>query len=403
MNAQMIYDRCATKLLRMYPFWGSLLLGFEVRQSKDVPAMKTDGITLTYNPDWVQDQNEAIVCTCQAHEAGHKMFRDHLRRKHRDKDLWTIACDYRINLYLRDSGLVLGDNFLVDERFRGLDAEEIYDLLQQNPDDPANQQAAEKGGCGCGGLSDHPSTTGQPQPEQSDDGDGEGEGNGESEDSPTSKGNGASNVDFGEAEVLMAVAQARAFAKGRGSVPGDLDEMITELLDPKVRWDQVLQRFMENCSQDDFSWQLPDRRFLYLDMYLPGIESEGVDTFVVAVDTSGSTIRHIPEFLGNVSQIARVLKFQTLHVVYCDAKIQHVDEYTRDDLPIRPGHYGGGGTDFRPVFNWIEENAVEPKGVVYLTDTEGPFPSAPPSCPVLWVVPGDREVTVPFGEVVQLN
>jgi len=360
--------------------------------------MATDGTRLVYNPEFVENTQDEQICSLQAHECGHKMFLDHLRRGRRDPRLWNVACDYRINYYLKDSGLKLSEKLLYDERFHrwGWDAEKIYDFLEQNPDDPANKQSKEKGGCGCGGLRDH-----QSQSEQDDPSEGTGPGNG-SEDSESGSGNSPS-ANFGEAEVMMSVAQARAFAKARGKMPGSLEELIEEILNPKIRWEQVLQRFMECCCQDDFSWQVPDRRFLYLDMYLPGVESEGVDTFTVVVDTSGSTISFMTQFLSEVSKIARVLKFKKLYVIYCDTRVQHVDEYGPEDLPIKPSRtYGGGGTDFRPVFNWIEERGIEPKGMVFLTDTYGAFPTAP-TYPVLWTVPKDLRVEVPFGEILRIE
>ncbi len=403
MYAQMKVDRCITRLLMLYPFWGSLTLGFEIQPSNTISTMATDGVRLFFNPDYVKQQYEEILCTDIAHENGHKMFLDSFRRGHRDPKRWNIACDYRINLYLRDSGLKLGDDYLIDERFRGMDAEKIYNILSQDPNDPANQQAEEKGGCGCGGLLDHPSQPSQDQNEQGSDGDGSDEG---SEDGSQLSSTALSGTDFGESEAMMQIAQAMNFAKAQGKLPGSLDELVEDILNPKIRWEQVVERFMENCNQDDFTWLVPDRRFLHQDIYLPGLESEGVDEFVVVLDTSGSTIRFIPQFLGEISKLAAVLKFRKLHIMYIDAKVQRVDEYGKEDLPIKPGRtYGGGGTSFIPAFSWLEERCITPKGMIYLTDTYGSFPSTAPSFPVLWTVPKECKIhqEIPFGETVIIN
>ncbi len=400
MNAQMKIDRCITRLLRQYPFWGSLTLGFELQPSNVYPTMATDGVRLFFNPDYVEDMDEETICTLLAHETGHKMFLDSFRRGHRDPKIWNRACDYRINLYLLDSGLKLPIGMLVDKRFRGMDAEKIYNILMQDPDDPANKQAEEKGGCGCGGLQDHPSQPSQDQDDQDSDSSDESSG-----DNLQPSSAALSGADFGEAEAMMQVAQAKNFAKSQGKLPGSLNELVEEILNPKIRWEQVLERFMENCNQDDFTWLEPDRRFLHQDMYLPGLASEGVDEFVVVLDTSGSTIRYIPQFLGEISKIATVLKFRTLHIMYVDAEVQHVDEYGKEDLPIKPGRtYGGGGTSFIPAFSWLEERCITPKGMVYLTDTYGSFPKVPPPFPVLWTVPTDcRTTEIPFGEMVRID
>jgi predicted metal-dependent peptidase len=62
---------------------------------------------------------------------------------------------------------------------------------------------------------------------------------------------------------------------------------------------------------------------------------------------------------------------------------------------------GGGGTDFRPVFDWVEAENRSPNMLVYFTDAEGDFPKMPPNYPVIWLVKGKGGV--PWGERVQLN
>ncbi len=372
MDAKMKMDRCVTRLLRFYPFWGSLVLSMEMQETQSTPTLATDGVRMFYNPNYVAQQDEEILCTDIAHEAGHKAFRHHLRRKGRDPNIWNEAGDYAINLFLKDSGLKLGGDYLIDERFRGFDAEIIYNMLLSEPRPKPKAQGGS--GCPCGGLRDHP-----------------GVGNSGAEGLP-------------EQESLVALAQARQFAKSQGKLPGSIDEFVEGLVNPKVRWEDVLRRFMETCSMDDFSWQVPDRRFLGYDMYLPYLDGESVDTFVIGVDTSGSTASYMAQFLAEVSEIARVLKFEKLYVIYCDASVYHVDVYEKGDLPIKVlRKQRKGGTSFVPIFEWLEEHQVEPKGMAVLTDTYGSFPPAP-SFPVLWTVPeSETGASVEFGEMIWIS
>lgn len=416
MDAQMIVDKCTSRLLQGYPFWGNLLLTFDVQPTNHLTqTMATDGVKLYFNVDYVEGQDEDILCTDLAHEGLHKAYMDPLRRGSRDPKLWNIATDYRINCDLNDSGFKLGDDYLFDPKFRGMDAEDIYAYLEQNPDDPANKQAQDKGGCGCGGLKDHPSKsqpdTGDKSEDEGDDGESDeplgpedtGDPTTGTDEAPTKGFSSVPDADFGEAEVLMQIAQAKNFAISQGNMPANIKAVIEELLNPKVRWEQVLQRFMETCAQDDFSWQAPDRRFLNSDMYLPSLQSEGVDTFVGCIDTSGSTTRFRQQFVSELSRVAQVLKFRTFYVMYIDTKVSRVDEYKPEDLPIKLNTYGGGGTSFVPPFTWLEERGITPKGMVYLTDTYGDFPY-PPSYPVLWTVPAAcKDAEVPFGEIVWIE
>jgi predicted metal-dependent peptidase len=67
----------------------------------------------------------------------------------------------------------------------------------------------------------------------------------------------------------------------------------------------------------------------------------------------------------------------------------------------RPAIKGGGGTDFRPAFEWIKEQGWEPDAVVYVTDAQGPFPKDQPPYPVFWCVTTDDKV--PWGRRIQVT
>ena len=48
----------------------------------------------------------------------------------RDPKRWNMACDYAINPLLIDAGLNLPEGVLLDNRFRGMSAERIYNLIE---------------------------------------------------------------------------------------------------------------------------------------------------------------------------------------------------------------------------------------------------------------------------------
>ena len=84
----------------------------------------------------------------------------------------------------------------------------------------------------------------------------------------------------------------------------------------------------------------------------------------------------------------------------CDASINVVHEL-HDAVDLTSIKLvGGGGTDFRPVFNWIAEQGA-PDALVYLTDGLGCFPDRAPNYPVIWGSIYEPAV-YPFGDVVQV-
>ena len=88
----------------------------------------------------------------------------------------------------------------------------------------------------------------------------------------------------------------------------------------------------------------------------------------------------------------------------CDAYLNYGCPWTFEpwdefkfDVEIR----GGGGTSFRPVFEWVDAQDNAPGLLVYFTDAEGVFPAVEPDYPVTWLVKGKAKV--PFGQRIQLN
>ena len=88
-------------------------------------------------------------------------------------------------------------------------------------------------------------------------------------------------------------------------------------------------------------------------------------------------------------------------VIQCDAEIQQVEMF--DDMTPFPADYrwrakGGGGTDFRPVFRYLDEHPEpEPDLLIFITDGDGDYPERAPAYPVMWLVTPDGKIDVPWG------
>ena len=96
--------------------------------------MATDGVSLFYNPAFVETLNAAELAGVLAHEVMHPALQHHTRRGDRDRNRWNMACDYAINPLLLDAGLTLPKDVLIDHRFRGMSAERIYNLIEEQQD-----------------------------------------------------------------------------------------------------------------------------------------------------------------------------------------------------------------------------------------------------------------------------
>ncbi len=84
--------------------------------------MATDGVSIYYNPGYVETLNASELAGVLAHEVMHPALQHHTRRGGRNPKRWNMACDYAINPLLIDAGITLPKDVLIEHRFRGMSA-----------------------------------------------------------------------------------------------------------------------------------------------------------------------------------------------------------------------------------------------------------------------------------------
>ncbi len=153
---------------------------------------------------------------------------------------------------------------------------------------------------------------------------------------------------------------------------------------------------------EQLPWSLPNRRFIDSGLYLPSIRSEGMETIAVIIDTSGSLpAETLAAFRAELREVAADIRPGRVVVLQVDAAVQDAAEYAPDDLPEEIAVRGRGGTDFRPGFEWLDEQGIQPGVCLYFTDMEcSRYPSTEPPFPVLWCDHGDGpwRRPAPWGE-----
>jgi len=208
-----------------------------------------------------------------------------------------------------------------------------------------------------------------------------------------------------ENDMRVSVMQAITLAKSAGSLPGSLQRFIDDILASKVNWREVLRRFVDQSANNDYTWTRPNKRYLYSGFYLPSLHADGLGEIVVAIDTSGSIDREmLNSFASELSQI--ISEYQVdCHVVYADSNVRGVEHFTSKDIPLKLNPVGGGGTNFVPTFKWVEEQQINPRCLIYLTDLEcWSFPDLQPDYPVLWARTGGYENKyLSWGEIVDID
>ena len=117
--------------------------------------------------------------------------------------------------------------------------------------------------------------------------------------------------------------------------------------------------------------------------------------------TSGSIgADELDQFAGEISAIAEDVQPESIRVVYCDAAVQADQEFEPGEAVVLSSK-GGGGTDFRPVFTWVDEQGLTPACLIYLTDLACESYPEPLPYPVLWAT--DSRRAGPFGETLKIT
>jgi predicted metal-dependent peptidase len=389
-------QKARTALLLDHPFFGSLLFRLKGRECRSIATMATDGVSLYYNPEFVDTLNPATLCGVLAHEVMHPGLQHHVRRSGRHPSRWNEACDYVINPLLLDAGLSLPDGVLVNNRFREMSAEQIYNQLESEAEQGSGNEEGSDGSAevGEGNAPAAERDMDQPSAPVSEGGIGQvldaPVGN---EETPT--------IEEQSREWTIAVSQAVTLAKQAGKVPAGIGRTLEGAADAAVDWRERLRRLWSETTPSDYSWMRPNRRHIWAGLYLPGVIREGVGEIAIAVDCSGSVnARQLRLFEAEVRSILEGQRPQRVYVLYFDATVHKVETYEAGQcVDLKP--VGGGGTEFGPCFEWLEERGIRPQTLVFLTDLYGTFPDSEPAYPVLWASTGGQ--WAPFGQVVPMQ
>lgn len=354
------------RLLLSQPFYGVLLSQIDFILDNNISTMATTGSKIYFNSKFVMDLTEDEVFGVLLHEIDHCIYMHCTtkRRMNRDHHLWNVATDFAVNLEIRDLGFVLPKDALIDDKYRKMNAEQIYDALQKEPQKDTDQMET---------LDTHISNDDE------------------------------SDWDDMEDRIISAY-EATKDSDSHGNLPGGLKRWIDKMRKSRVKWERIFHRYVgQALSKDDFSYARCNKRFLGQEIYLPDLRNYIIGNVVIAIDTSGSISQNcLEQFAAEISKVSHLVSEVT--AMTCDANVQEVVKIRKFDNWLKKLQMkGGGGTAFEPVFNKVKELKIVPELLIYLTDAWGSFPNVKPQYPVLWCVTSRSGMDyIPWGQKVLL-
>jgi predicted metal-dependent peptidase len=355
------------------------------------PTAATNGRNFYYNTKFVEKLSVKKLEFLFGHEICHCVF-DHFGRVgSRDRQLSNIAQDYAVNQILVDERIgekITEVQICLDNKYRGMAWEEIYDILYEKAEKiPMDQLLKQLGDT----LDEHIN-----EEESAGSGNGDKEGKGK----PTMSKEEAQAI---KDEIKQAMIQSAA-AAGAGKTPAGIMRMIKDMTEPKIDWRELVRQEIQSIVRNDYSFTRPNRKSMHSGAILPGMKEATTIDVGIAIDMSGSIgDEDATTFLGEVKGIMDQYEDFKINLWCFDTDIYNHQEITHDNsddlMSYEP--QGGGGTDFDINFTWMEENGIRPKKFIMFTDGY-PCGSWGPEdyCDTIFIVKGNTSAEAPFGQTV---
>ncbi|MVB12697.1 hypothetical protein CAFE_34390 [Caprobacter fermentans] len=379
-----------TELYLQMRFFDVALSALSYQMTPGARFMGTDGTSLFYDPDrlfYSYRRNPVLVNRVYLHQVLHCVFRHLWKKPGQDRGLWDLSCDIAMESVLdgisqrcvRQPPSWFRRNFYgtMRETFQVPTAEKIYEMLRKMrlTDDARVQLEREFR------IDDHSfwpdpgkrPPAGAPNPRQ------------KWEDISRKMQTAMETLAQDPAEHAKALlSQVRVENRERYDYRRFLQKFA--VLREELRLDP------DSFDPGFYSYGM--RLYGNLPLIEPQEtrETRKVEEFVIAVDTSmscsGALVRSFLEqtysILKDTESFFRKIN---IHIIQCDETVRSDRKITNEEeLRGYMEHFeliGSGGTDFRPVFRYVDELLRQKefrclKGLIYFTDGRGVFPKQRP-------------------------
>lgn len=345
-------------------FLSTILFSLDFEWNDSIRTADVDGVLLRINQHWFMQMPEGARVGLLAHEAWHVGFKHMIRGANLDHKRFGKAADYVINNMLLATGYELPANGLWDIQYADMSTEQVYALLPVS--DPADPYDVD--------IIYEPDA----DPEISDE------------------------LDEKITDILIKAAQQSKMQNDKpGTIPGEIEILIEQKINPKLAWNVILQNYMAGYAKEDYSFSKPNRRY-FPDYYLPSMYSDSLDSIAVAIDTSISVSdEELAMFLAEIEDIRVTLHPKETTIVGFDTKINVNITLTENDSIEDVVLVGRGGTSLHPVFRYFESKP--PTVLIVFSDLECPKIQHAPDFDVIWICVNNPRASVNFGELIHLE
>jgi len=376
LDAGTLLTKAKSQLNSKHPYFGMLASRLKHEQNSQIDSFASNGVRFIYNHEYIQkrsmDELFFILTNCVMHH----ILSHSARKLDRKGPLWQLATDYAINNMLKKNKFKIPDGANYNRDFRNMYSEEIYEILKEQMQVTSEKSSYDDVELLSNFIKDNA-------------GDG-------------SIFKKVENItkDKIQDEWDYAASLAKEVAQKKSLTPLGLERFAKKVKTNDIDWKFELYNAINKHMRNNYAFMPPNKRHLYRGVALPSLSSDTL-SLIVAIDTSGSIREDVlSAFIAEFKFIMQNFPSVAIELLIADAKVHaHHTFMGGDDIDFVLK--GGGGTDYRPVFDYVEQNLPMSSMLLYFTDGDGIFPRISPAYEVLWALSQNKN-KVPFGRKVQI-
>ncbi len=365
-DIELIIDKARIKLMQAESsFFGHVLLQLKQEWSGEKFGVNTVAVsvdTIFYNMEFLANNVKSVsdMSFIFMHEIMHLVL-DHLNKNRisdRDMKVWNMAGDHVINLDLFSSGYNFSgkEKLLCDPRFKGKNTEEVYDILikenipvQSMWDDIISSE---------------------------------------------------DGTEIGSIKEMIASAyNSHVLEHGSDdSLPPMIKYAIGEIKSQILPWQSLLQKFIGEVTQNDFSWEKINLSFLP-EFYIPSLYDQSLSKIDFAIDISGSIdSKTFNKFINEIKNILMLYNITKIGIYQFNTKTVSYDVVSNLSELSSVEFNGGGGTDVADTLR--QSNLTDSVALFIITDGYMNLNLQPIRKPVVWCVYNNKKFEAPFGQTI---
>ena len=445
-------QKIKNRMLVKYPSFGSVISGVKYKENPSIDTAATDGETIYYNSEFLEQLTELEQLFVMAHEVCHIAFNHILRSEGKDTYLWNIATDAVINQLLKQDKLSIIEGGVDIPEAIKYDAEQLYDKLleekkqkeneeKDNDSDGLENENSEQDSSQSTGQGSDKDNNQEPEEKETQSRSGSDQESEEKEDEPSEEqeqnvghdshdmwkeavkkhkeGNNNKEKESDEeseekSEEKNTVSEKDSFEENQEERKRRKEEFEQNLKKQAVQAGTSLGGSIRNVENIGVSKPIVDWRYVLKESINTDVDyrgeyvlEDGVVSSIlseypvpsnteIVLDTSGSINETL---LKNfLRECKNILQHTNLKVGCFDTKFYGFHDIKTENDIENMQFEGYGGTDFNAAVNAFSDRA---ENKIIFTDGEAFMPDTPVNA--IWIVFGDVEINPPGGRVIYVS